>query len=112
MFILFTSITSLLIISIFLYFLYKIYKSEMKKDDIDLIYLDEKKMYILYIYGNYNVSKYEISPIYIKYFRLKEIVETYKNIFNYVFKNDRIIKIEICESEKYNNEKVIKTIYY
>ena len=100
------------ILLISLYFMYE-FSEIISENKINKLInsSNENCMYIIYLYGDFNIVKYEISPTFIKHFKLTNIIKSYKDIFKSVY-NDDVIKIEICESEKYGSEKVIKTIYY
>ena len=105
--------TVTLVFSIFLFIIYMVCKSTSVNIDEDIINYKDNCMYTFRIYGIYgdNIS-YEISSSVLKCFTVDYFLNFYKNIYESVHKESKVIKIELYVSEKYEELKLIKTFKY
>ena len=101
----------LLFLTSIICFLYISHKKIIKIiDEDEIIISDENYKYIFQLYSiNGNKSVHEISSNILKYFGINHFINEYKNAYELVHKNDKIIKIELYISENCTVKHFLKT---
>ena len=96
-----------LLFIIYKYYLYIHCKLNNKENDF---IINDNCVYFIYLYGeNKNKMNYEMSAEILKHFNFKYLLSEYVNVFSDMYKNEKVIAINIYESKKYGEMKLIKS---